>query len=293
MLWIILTLTAAILWAIMNIIDKHVITDELKDPIVTTMISTLMAGAIFLLFGLLTGLQQISLLTKVLALVGGLLNGAALYFYYRALSRGEVSRVSPIISVRVIIVMIAAFFIFGEVLTLNNYLGAALILIGVSLVSIKFSKKKISVGIALLLMLIATAGFASRDILFKVATQGSSLLTILLWVGIGNLIFSSSMFLFHHPYIRKRWASGVKHVFLSGSFGGIGLLCFISAISLASVSLVNALVSIYTMFVFIIATTLSHFNSKIIREKLDSKTITMKTAGIILTIVGAIIVALL
>jgi bacterial/archaeal transporter family protein len=65
--------------------------------------------------------------------LSGIATGLSWLCYYRALQTAEASKVAPIDKLSVVFVIVIAWFFLGEQLTLQNCLGAVLIVVGVLL----------------------------------------------------------------------------------------------------------------------------------------------------------------
>jgi drug/metabolite transporter (DMT)-like permease len=93
MMWLMLSLVAALLFAVTNVIDKHLISRKLPEASAGAM--TILAGFVSLpflaLFGWLAraGLARYDPYHAAGALAAGLLLEGAIYCYYRALTVGE------------------------------------------------------------------------------------------------------------------------------------------------------------------------------------------------------------
>ena len=74
------------LWAIINIYDKHIVTDELRDPFLCT---TVYGVIIFILFNLVFFItnQEIKLPFNIIlaSVIAGVMFMIAIFFYYKNL----------------------------------------------------------------------------------------------------------------------------------------------------------------------------------------------------------------
>lgn len=114
-MWWIFTLGAALLWATANIIDKHVVSDELKDPVLCTVTFGI---TMFILFGIFTLVMKpsISLQTAIIifSVLAGMVMSFGVIFYFKALAKEEVSRVIPMLALTPLVVLLFATFLFDE-----------------------------------------------------------------------------------------------------------------------------------------------------------------------------------
>ena len=290
-LWIILSVTAALLWTIVALIDKFVLSHEMHDPILATIIAGFSVFILFVVSSSLFGNDIfIPFYLIILLLFAGLLYGSAIYFYYSVMKKGEISRIISFFSVSPIFVLIFAFIFLNERLTMLDYLGIILIVSGSFLISIKKDHSKYFFSSAFFVTIFAALLISFRTLFVKFATLQISIWPVLFWVGCGSGLLSLFLFFKHHPHIHKKAKKGIEHLILGRFISAIGLLIFFIAVSLTSVSLVSALVKIEIFFVFIAVTILSYFHPHFIKEKISSEIILQKLISVILIFVGVFLI---
>lgn len=295
MLWTLLILAVTFLWATVNITDKHVVTDELRDPPLCVVIYGVIA---FLMYGLITIFFKpnfaFPLSTKLIAMSAGIALGLAVFLYYVALRREEVSRVIPLLNFNPVFVLLLATIFLNEFFTPAHYLAIGLLIMGGWLISIKAISglRKISLTPVLLIVIATAFAFATRSILIRYATQHAAFIQLLPWVGLGLLVVGAVSFAFHHPRIREKLQfRGIEHLTIINIVSVATLLLYIKAIEVApAVSLVAAFGCLQSFFVFVLATALSKFKPGIIREPLTKKIILMKIIAIALLTAGVILI---
>ena len=96
--------------------------------------------SIFLVFSWRSAAISPTLL--LLTIIGGMAYGIGYLFFYRGFEIGNVSVVSAVINVQVLFVMMIAFFVFGQRLTLWQLPAIAAVLLGIILVSVNFNHLK-------------------------------------------------------------------------------------------------------------------------------------------------------
>ncbi|MFC1755406.1 EamA family transporter, partial [Thermoproteota archaeon] len=79
------------------------------------------------------------LFNYIAALVIG---SAAIYFYFRAMHKGKVSLVAPIAHASSLLTVILSFMFYGEKLSTTQYIAVILLIIGVILLSFRYSELK-------------------------------------------------------------------------------------------------------------------------------------------------------
>lgn len=291
-LWIILVVIAAFLWTIVSLIDKFVLSHEMNDPILASVIAGTMTSILFVFASLFSRNQIIiSYNLILLSLFAGIVYTIAIYLYYYAVKKGEISKVVSFLSVTPIFVLILAFLFLNEKLILRNYFGIFLIVFGAFLISLKKNRNsEYSVSRVFLIVVGASILLSLRDFAVKYGSLQVSIWSILFWIGIGSGLMSFYLFYKHHPHVRKKAKKGIKHLFLGRFVSSISLLLFLIAVSLGPVSLVSALVKIQVLFIFIGATALSNFKPHFIKEKITSSIILQKLIAITIIIAGAFLI---
>jgi uncharacterized membrane protein len=289
MLWIAFTLLAAIFWAVANIIDKHVMDKEIRDPFVSTFFWGLIAFLIMGVTSLLMGSVVIPLETTVYSLIAGIFYGFAVLLFYRVILSEEISRVIPIILLTPIVVLILATVFLSEIFTPLRYLGIALLVLGSILISLKH-KAKYSLSPVLGLTLVSMVLFASRDFMVKVATLNAGIWPVMFWASVGWLAVSAGLFAVHHPRITKKAKIGIRHIMYNAIFATIAFIFSTMAISFGFVSLVSALRSVQSLFVFLIAVAISLLWPGMIKEEVNRSVIKLKLIAIAIIIIGSFLI---
>jgi bacterial/archaeal transporter family protein len=289
MTWEWIAILAAILFTGVGILDKYIISKELRDAKLDTSISGIVLAAVLMLVPLIFGKVTSNPYTIIFGLIAGISFAIGYWFYFRALGGGEASRVVPALAFIPLFVLIYAAIFMGERLSLWSYIGIFLMIAGSVLISYKKSKKRISIRKGFMIMLVAALLFSVRNLASKVAVT-DSLMSALFWMGLGGMVIYLALFAAHHPHIRKKAKKGVKHLVFGGALfaGAYALLAL--AFSKGSVSLVSALVEIHGLFTFMVATTITIFYPKIIKEKITKEALIHKGAAIVLIIIGAILI---
>ena len=292
MLWIVFTLIAILLWTVDNIMDKFILDHEVRDPILVTTVFCFTTYLLFIMFAALSGPIALPIKMLMIALASGLVYSVALGLYYYAMSGEEVSRFIPILSIDPLIIAVAAFFLFRERLALLSYLGIILIIAGAILIAHKQYGNKAKARKFFIIAFGAMILFSLRNILFKYMTESAEFWPTMFWFAVGGLIVPVVLLILHHPHIRQKAEKGIAHLLLVALFSAVGLIFFLKAISLGSVSLSSALVAGKPMLVFLVATFLSFFYPKIIVEAHSKKVLIKKAIAIGLIVLGGVFVVL-
>jgi len=283
MLWMALAIVAAILWSIGSIFEKHIITYELRDIRLDTVITKTTIVALFIAVALIFGTIGPF---NVYLVLGGIVTAIGSYFLFYSLKKEEASRVIPLAMIGPLFVIILAFLFLNETFTIIEYSAMLAIVAGSIIISLEKAKKKLIFAHALIFAVIAAILFAVRDVFFKFGV--SDIFSSIFWFAIGALLVHAIVFIWHHPHIIKKARKGVRHLIIIGFVNGVAFLLYLIAVSTGPVSIVSSLATLEAVFVFILATTLSFFHSKIIVEKLDRTDMIIKISGILLIIAGVV-----
>jgi len=114
MLWVMLAVSAALCWAVVEIIDKFVIDKEMKDPVMATAISGVVTMLIMTLLAMFGPKEVPDVGIIIIAVLTGMIMRAGVVFYYRALESAAVSTVTPILCTESLFVVLFALFFLGE-----------------------------------------------------------------------------------------------------------------------------------------------------------------------------------
>ncbi len=297
MLWLILILILVFIWAFINIYDKHIVSDELKDPFLCTVVYGITTFILFSAVVLITKQKIILPLNITLfATLGGISLGMAVFFYYKSLSHEEVSRVMPSLEFVPLFTLILATIFLHEFFTPIRYAGIILLIAGGFLISIKTHKKrkkKFYLTPVIITVLIAAIFFATRNILIRYSTFYASSLQLIFWIGFGSFLVALILLIFHHPSITKKiQIKGFKHLIIINALSAITLIPYVYVIKIApAVSFISAIGAVQSLLVFIMATILSK-SKKIVNESLEKKIIIQKIIAILIIIVGVILIAI-
>jgi len=289
MLWVVLVIISAFIYSIVNIIDKAVISNEVKDPIIATFVY---AAATFVMFGAIGFFVDVSLSFNsfMLIFLTGIIVSIGVFLYYYLLKKGEVSTLIPFFSIFPVFVVIMAYLFLGEELSLIKYVGMGILVFGAFMISLNDHKLKFGFNRFFILSIVTVFIAALVIVLIKYLTFELSVLKMLFWLGMGNGVIAFLLIIFHHPHLRKKGRKGVKHLAVSNILTVVGDLFALFAISLGSVSLVSALGRVKLLFVFFEASFLSVFYPKMLKEKITKSIFAKKLFAIIIIIVGAALV---
>jgi len=296
--WFVFALVAPIVFAGVDIIDKYILTNHVKNPFSYKLLIVLMDIPIpFLLLALIP--ISFSFPWSVLSLLVGFIFSLSSILYLKAMGVEEASRVIALYFVSPIFVLPLAFIFLGETLGLSQYLGAGLLVLSAVLVSYRRTKRKTSsmISPALGFMLILALMGAGGDVLVKHILDSFDYWQFLFWSLIGGLLGGFLIFCF--PKVRQNFLGNFRTISkgvlfwigISTFLGYIGLISYYVAVSLESISLVAAVPSIEPFFVLMLTVLLSSLAHGTLKEEVDKRAITLKISAFVLIVVGAWLIA--
>lgn len=291
-MWILLTLLAAFIYAVVNTIDKHVVSKYKPEPIIfVSLISGLgfVIGLIFLLF------VKIPLNWLILlALLNGAFYPTVNILYFKSLRLEEVSRVVPWFSLYIVLVVIGAAIFLGETLALKQYLGIAILLIGIFMLTIK-KGFKVKPGRWMIFMFLASVIIAVESLLEKyLLNNGFKPLELFTIIQLGAFIGFLPYGIFNWLKIKTAILARspvLKIIAVNQTLTISGTLILLMAISLGLVSLVSVLESLQYFFLLSLTLLISLFYPKILKEELSGSLVSLKIIAVALVIAGIYLIS--
>ena len=131
-MWVVFALLSAVFAALTSIFAKVGI-ENVNSNLATairTVIVLVMAWLIVFATGKHQQIVDISTKSWIFLVLSGLATGLSWLCYFYALQIGEASKVVPVDKFSVVITMVMAFFILGEVITMKTIIGGLLITAG-------------------------------------------------------------------------------------------------------------------------------------------------------------------
>jgi transporter family protein len=244
MSWILFSILATLTWAIVNIVDKYVLTKWVRKPIIPIMILGIIGLLASVLVYLFHGLSVLSYQNIVLAFVAGVFYILMSIFYFKAVKIEEISRVVPLFYLAPIFVLILAGVFLGETFSPLKYLGIFLLIIGAIFISSK-NFIKISFGKAFWFMVLASLSISIDAVITKYLLNFADFWTIFFYTRIGTIFALVPIFYFSFPdlvsTVRKYGKKVIGIISLNESLNLVGVLLITIATAVGPVTLVNAL----------------------------------------------------
>lgn len=295
-MWLFITLGACFLLAIVNILDKFIVTKTVK-PSVFVFYSTIISLPIFLLLPF--GVEFLhSSIDWALAIFSGVSFGVALWFMYKSFATSEISHVGPLggASISIFVVLLGSIFL-HEVISLKQLVALLLLVGGSLLISLEQSKKHQGWHKGILWVVIAGLCFAGSNVAAKYIYEVYGFYSGFVWTrGFTGI---AAIFLLCTPTILRtlRQKNKIlpihKHNFLligSNKFlGGVGVLLIQYATALSSVSLVNALTGAQYAFLIVLTAAFSKFRPSVLKEAYTRSEVVQEIIAVCFITVGVVL----
>jgi drug/metabolite transporter (DMT)-like permease len=130
-MWLILALSSSLVWAIVHILDEHCVDKIFSKPWIGVLTSSAISAGIFLLVPF-SGQKIVIPSWEILAvclLTGAVIQGSQ-YYYFLALDCSDCGTVSAYWNLTPTFLPVISYWLFGYVITGNNYVGIGLLILG-------------------------------------------------------------------------------------------------------------------------------------------------------------------
>jgi len=296
MSWLLFAFSGPVLWAVSTHLDKYLVERFFKESnVAVLLVFTALAGVALLppIWYFQPGVFDLDFRSIALMMLSGLLYMGGLFFYLQALQTEEASVVAPFFQASPLFGYVLAYVVLGERLTPIQMLGGLLIIAGASLVSLRpgANGSKFRARTAALMLTCALA-MALSSLIFKAFAVREQFWPTTFWMFVGEAIFGAGllavtsfrrqfMALFRsHPGALITINGANELINLGGALGNR------YALLLAPLSLVQAVGSTTTLFVFFFGIVLTLLYPRFGRESLSIGELIQKGAAAVLVAVG-------
>lgn len=253
--WLLLAIAAQFLYAVSLLVDRHIVVRAayIGKPIVYAFYTSLLSGAI--LFVASVGVSWPTVVVLALSAITGSTFLSALYCLYNALTVARASDAAPVIgAVSALTTAILAPLLIDGDITSSLIAPVAFLVAGTALIShLHFTRR------AFVYVLIAGVLFGITILLTKIIFLETTFLNGLFWTRAMNVVAALSLLFV--PVIRTAVVHGGRHasrgskllVVGNKTLAGSASLLTALAVSMGSVSVVNALAGLQFAFLFLFA----------------------------------------
>ena len=300
MSWIVFAFSGPVLWAISTHLDKYLVDKYFKDSnVAVLLVFTAVIGLVALPFIWLLApdVLGVGLKGALLTAFAGVLYMGGMLFYLRALQFEEASAVAPFYQAAPLFGYVLGYVVLGETLSPPQLVGGALIVGGTALVSLQSGTSKAKFkGRLAALMLACALSLAVSALIFKLFALQDEFWPTTFWMYGGEALFGLAL-LGVSSYRRQFLAllhvspRAVLSINVANELINLGgSLGTRYALVLAPLSLVQAIGSTTTLFVFGFGLLLSLFFPALGREDLSRRDLMQKGLAAALVAAGAFLV---
>lgn len=305
MSWFAVTASAYFLIALEMVLDKFLISSKrVSHPSVYAFYSGVLSTFAFVFVPF--GFRLVEPEKIILSILAGMVFTYGILALFFAFDRGEASQVAPVSGAfTTIATYLISFLFLHEKLDGGHAIGVAVLIAGSLLISLNLFDSRSSrkffrgFGMSILSGVLLAVAYTS----FKGFYRHDKFINIFIWTRLGLFIGALSLFAVS-GWRRKILASlsnfrspkggdvGSGGLFVANkALGGTGSILLNYAISLGSVTLVNALVALEYLFVFLMGAMLVRWFPKAFKEKSDWKIVTQKVGAIVMITIGVVLVS--
>jgi len=300
MSWVLVAISAYLLLAIANLLDKFLVDNVLKNSQAYAFIACILG---LLIFGLAPWfLVWPGWLLFSYNLISGAVFAVALWLLYESLRRGEASRIlvfiggtTPVFSV------IFSVLFFKETFTTNQWLGIICLLVGVFLIAFLPLSRSYLARVfhklhlrpetklrgGLVFALFSALAYSLYFIGTKYAYSGQPFVSAFIWTRLGAALFVATFLIRRENRqailgnFRKSNPNKNKFLVISNqALGSVGFILQNYAVFLGSVALVNALQGVQYAFLLIIGAILAILSPKMLKETFSWRMVIQKSAAV-------------
>ncbi len=307
MSYLLIAIIAYSLIALNSALDKIILNKSVPHPAVYCFYMGILSffGIIFAPFGRfwINGEQAL------LGLLVGAIFMVALFLLYRAVFSGEASRVGPLVGgLTPIFVSVLSFFFLGERLKFSQFLAFLFLMAGGLLIAWNFEtgnqtkeerkKNRQKEWQIIKTSLLASLVFGIYYILLKHTYNHQNFVAGFVWTRLGSflatfllLISAKNRQLIRESFGQSKIQAGALVLF-NKSLSGFSFAILNYAITIGSITIINALQGVQYVFLLVWVLLFSKFYPKILNEEFNNKILLQKVFSIILIIVGLVLVGI-
>lgn len=291
--WVFFAILSRALWAADNVVDKLLIGRHLRDPVVLTLIAGISALLLSLIIIIFNGLRWIGFGPVALVTFAGSFQIVAVFAFYQAISKEEISRVIPLFQFTAPFVLIISLLFLGEVLTRNHYLSFVLILLGGFLISLQKTKGVFKLRNAFWWMILSSLIYAIQVVILKSLYVAHPFWDLTAYLGFGVFIPTLILLLLISNF-RNRFTRSLSDLKPAGWTLLILTMFFVASASLSGfwaltsgpVSLISVFRGFQSVFVLVYAVLFSIWLPKMLKEELNKSVLGIKAIAIFLMVIG-------
>jgi uncharacterized membrane protein len=297
--WLLFALSAPVLWALSTHLDKYLVERYFKHASVAVLlVFTALVGVVLLpvIWWYRPDALSLPWPDALAVAFAGILYLGALWFYLAALQSEEASVVAPLFQGSAVFGYLLGYLVLGETLSAMQTIGGLLIIAGSALLSVGTGART-GLNIRLVaLMLVATFALALSSLIFKIFAIRDEFWTTTFWMFVGEAVFGAALIAvptYRATFVALLRASPIAVLSINAVnelinlAGGLGSRY---ALLLAPISLVQAVGSTTTLFVFVFGIVLTIFLPGVGTEDLSPANLARKAVASVVVMIGVILI---
>jgi drug/metabolite transporter (DMT)-like permease len=292
MTWLWLAVAGMVLWSATAVFDRYALNGRVTSIKFYLTVPALLQFPLVLLLFPIFWPTDFTAKVIIFGLLAGLVEAFFIYYMYTAMSREEVTRVFPLMSLGTFFTLLGGWFLLGDTLTQNQLIAMLLLTVGGVVIAFKRDQAQGRYGISkgllylLLAMLLASAYTLSLRFVFIESDFATGFFFSRVGFFLGGIIL---LFVFREEIIEQweKLQGSMKALILGNHvvvFAGHAL--YFSALSLAAAALVQSVLSIQSIIVFVFALVVAKINPNWISESVTRHDLIQKSIAILLIVIA-------
>lgn len=290
--WLIILSIGLFVWSLTALVDKYALTGRFKDKklyMVFVCFTHIVIASILVLF--FFGLEPLPLKIVMLAILAGLIETLKIYYMFTSFSLEEVSRVFPIGVMSSFLVLGVSFVFLGESLSGFELLAFFMFIVGSLFLAVKRVGEDFKITKAIFPILMTGIIGSIQLVVLRIVSQESGFWSSVFYTRLGLFIGALSIVL---VFYRRGLFDSMNKISLKlkgivvlnqvVAFGGY--IFFFTAVGMVNAALVSSAMGIQHVMVFLLATVVTLFNPKLIKEELKISVLIQKGIGIALIVIA-------
>jgi transporter family protein len=301
MTWLVITLVSSACLGLIHVIDKIVLHKYIKTPLTLILligVIEIIVGSVMLCFSNIP--NEATFFTNTSAIASGAFIAFAQILLQRILYTHEVSRTVPIAQSSPIFAALLALFILGESISIVQWIGIIIVVLGSILISLKLDNKSNTVFLSksFYSLIFSAMLFGASSVTGKIAVEE---LSILYTQGLRNVTFGLILVSFA---LKPEAITDVKDLFHKRSPGlilvmingfviaQVGSIMLLWALSLGPASLVTSVAAVRVLFTFIYSIGLTKMWTELLGEDTSNGSTLIKLLSTVLIVAGIVAISI-
>jgi len=297
--WVTTAVLSAAILGMVHVIDSHLISKRMPSFKAYLLVVGIFIFLVSIAFACFFPLPpNIGVWPLSMAVLAGITRAASVIILLYLMKKEEVSIVIPIANTYPIFVALIAMPTLNETMNSLQWVAIVIVVFGVLLTSVRLNTgTQITwLGKPLILLAVSSILWAVSDVMTKYALDYMStwnmywISHLILPLAFFSISFRPSVFREIMNYQKRN--SSVIMVALNEMMAVTALILFYLSMQNGPVSLVSAIYSSRTLFVFLYAVVISRFSNFLLEEQTSGSTLLLRFVAISLIVVGIVIIYL-